>query len=39
MRDFDPDLLKPSFLPKLAAITLAGLRLGRGFRAVREERV
>ena len=39
MRDFDPDLLKPSFLPKLAAITLAGLRLGRGFRTVREERV
>jgi hypothetical protein len=39
MRDFDPDLLKPSFLPKLAAITLTGLRVGSGFRAVREERV
>ena len=39
MRDFDPDLLKPSFLPKVAAITLTGLRLGSGFRAVREERV
>jgi hypothetical protein len=39
MRDFDPDLLRPSFLPNLAAIALAGLRLGSGFRAVREERV
>ena len=39
MRDFDPDLLRPCFLPKLAAIALAGLRLGNGFRAVREERV
>jgi hypothetical protein len=39
MGDFDPDLLKPSFLPKLAAITLTGLRMGSGFRAVREERV
>jgi hypothetical protein len=39
MRDFDPDLLRPRFLPKLAAIALAGLRLGSGFRAVREERV
>ena len=39
MRDFDPDLLKPRFLPKLAAITLASLRLRSRFRAVREERV
>ena len=39
MGDFDADLLKPSFLPRLAAITLTGLRLGGGFRAVREERV
>jgi hypothetical protein len=39
MGDFDADLLKPSFLPKLAAITLAGLRVGSGLRAVREERV
>jgi hypothetical protein len=39
MGDFDADLLKPSFLPRLAAITLTGLRLGSGFRAVREERV
>jgi hypothetical protein len=39
MRDFDPDLLRPRFLPKLAAIALAGLRLGSGFRAAREERV
>ena len=39
MREFEPDLLRPSFLPKLGAIALAGLRLGSGFRAVREERV
>jgi hypothetical protein len=39
MRDFPPDLLRPSLLPKLAAIALAGLRLGSGFRTVREERV
>ena len=38
MREFAPDLLKPRFLPRLAAIVLAGLRLGNGFRAVREER-
>jgi hypothetical protein len=39
MREFHPDLLKPILLPRLAAIVLTGLRLGRGFRAVREERV
>ena len=39
MREFDPDLLRPNLLPNLAAITLAGLRLGGGFRAVRAERV
>jgi hypothetical protein len=39
MREFHPDLLKPSLLPRLAAIALTGLRLGRGVRAVREERV
>jgi hypothetical protein len=39
MREFHPDLLRPSLLPRLAAIVLTGLRLGRGFRAVREERV
>ncbi|MGA7261236.1 MAG: hypothetical protein WA709_26270 [Stellaceae bacterium] len=39
MREFAPDLLQPRFLPRLAAIVLAGLRLGSGFRAVREERV
>jgi hypothetical protein len=39
MREFAPALLKPRFLPGLAAIALAGLRLGRGFRALREERV
>jgi hypothetical protein len=39
MREFAPDLLKPRFLPRLAAIALTGLRLGRGFRTVREKRV
>jgi hypothetical protein len=39
MREFHPDLLKPSLLPRLAAIVLTALRLGRGVRAVREERV
>jgi hypothetical protein len=39
MREFHPDLLKPSLLPRLAATVLTVLRLGRGFRAVREERV
>ena len=39
MREFASDLLKPRFLPKLAATVLAALRLGSGFRAVREERV
>jgi hypothetical protein len=39
MREFAPDLLKPRFLPRLATIALAGLRLGSGFRTVREERV
>ncbi|HUC71899.1 MAG TPA: ferritin-like domain-containing protein [Stellaceae bacterium] len=32
MRTFDPDLLQPRFLPRLAAIMLAGLRLGAGSR-------
>jgi hypothetical protein len=39
MREFDPDLLRPRFLPKLGSIALAGLRFGSGFRTVREERV
>ena len=38
MAEFDRDLLQPSFLPKIAGITLNGLRLGSGTRAVREER-
>jgi len=38
MGEFDPELLQPRFLPKLAGITLNGLRLGSGIRAVREER-
>jgi hypothetical protein len=38
MGEFDPDLLQPSFLPRMAGITLHGLRLGCGIRAVREER-
>ena len=39
MREFDPDLLRPSLLPRLAGIALTGIRLGSGFRAAREERV
>jgi hypothetical protein len=31
MRRFAPDLLQPRFLPQLAAVALAGLRLGAGF--------
>jgi hypothetical protein len=30
MRSFDPELLQPRFLPRLAAIALTGLRLGAG---------
>jgi hypothetical protein len=37
MRDFDPDLLQPRFLPRLAEIALAGLRLGSATRGAREE--
>jgi len=35
MRTFAPDLLQPRFLPLLAAVALAGLRLGAGFRRSR----
>jgi hypothetical protein len=35
MRAFDPDLLQPQFLPRLAAVALAGLRLGTGSRRTR----
>jgi hypothetical protein len=38
MGEFDPDLLQPRFLPRLAGIALAGLRLGPGIRPIREER-
>jgi hypothetical protein len=38
MGEFDPELLQPRFLPRLAAITLIGLRLGTGFQALREKR-
>jgi len=32
MREFDPNLLQPRFLPRLAGIALAGLRLPSGIR-------
>jgi hypothetical protein len=35
---FDPDLLQPRFLPRLAGVALAGLRLGTAISPVREER-
>jgi hypothetical protein len=38
MGEFDPDLLQPRLLPRLAGVALAGLRLGSSFRALREER-
>ena len=38
MREFDPDLLQPHFLPRLAAIAITGLRLGGGIRPTQEER-
>ena len=38
MGEFDPELLQPRFLPRLAAITLIGLRLGTGFHALQEKR-
>jgi len=37
MGEFDPDLLRPRFLPSLAGLVLAALRLGSGFRALREK--
>ena len=33
MRDFDPDLLQPRFVPRLAGVALTGLRLWIPFRA------
>lgn len=38
MDAFDPDLLRPSFLPKLAGAALARLRRGSSLPAMREER-
>jgi len=38
MREFDPNLLQPRFLPRLAGIALAGLRLPSGIRIGREGR-
>jgi hypothetical protein len=38
MAEFDPALLQPRFLPRLAGIGLSGLRLGSGIRAWREGR-
>jgi hypothetical protein len=38
MGEFDPALLQPRFLPRLAGIALSGWRLGRGIRGCREER-
>jgi hypothetical protein len=35
MEAFDPDLLPPRFLPRLAALALAGLRLGVSARGSR----
>jgi hypothetical protein len=37
MKAFDPDLLQPGFLPKLAGVVLAGWRLGTGMHAVRDD--
>ena len=39
MGEFGPDLLQPRFLPTLAGVALAGLRLGTGIRGMREGRV
>jgi len=37
MKSFDPDLLQPGFLPKLAGIALTSRRLGAGMRAARDD--
>ena len=36
MRDFDPNLLRPRFLPRMAGMALAGLRLPSGVRIARQ---
>jgi hypothetical protein len=38
MAEFGPDLLRPRFLPTLARVALAGMRLGTGVRAALRER-
>jgi hypothetical protein len=38
MREFDPDLLQPRFLPRLAGVALSTLRFNNGARVVRDER-
>jgi hypothetical protein len=38
MGEFDPDLLQPQFLPRLAGVALTALRIGTGTRAVQERR-
>jgi hypothetical protein len=38
MGEFDPDLLQPRFLPRLASVALTGSRLGLRTRTAREER-
>ena len=38
MTEYEPDLLRPRFLPRLAGIALTGWRLGAGMRAIRIER-
>jgi hypothetical protein len=38
MSEFGPDLLRPRFLPTVARVALAALRLGTGVRALREKR-
>ncbi len=39
MGDFDPDLLRPRFLPRLVGIALTSLSLSTGVRTARDERV
>jgi hypothetical protein len=38
MKEFDPELLQPRLLPKLAALVLIGWRLSGGIRAARKDR-
>jgi hypothetical protein len=38
MREFDPELLRPRFLPRLATIALTGLSVATGARVARDQR-